>query len=98
MHFPAEWSKLGMIPTNDYLSEVIRLYKPGNEDASEHDRNGFFHFWLKRNPTKEQLLKLIELSFLDPDQMMASDVRNYISKAAECDAEIKQILRKGGAV
>ena len=98
MHFPSKWMELEMVPPDEYVNESIRTYEPGNENASEHDRNGCFHYWLKRNPNKEQLRKLVELSFLDPDQDMAGDVRSHISKAASCDAEIAQLLRRGGAV
>lgn len=88
MEFPKEWVSLGMLPV-DLLDHLIACYLPGNEASSEHDRNGAFHWWLNKSPDREVLLKLIELSFLDPDQIMASDVRRYIFASPHADEELK---------
>ena len=54
MNFPDEWESLGMIP--EELCEIqLAGYKSGHEDASEHDRNGAFHWWLKQEPTEDVL-------------------------------------------
>ena len=79
MKFPKEWMEWEMIP-DELASIQIEGYEPGHEDASEHDRNGAFHWWLKRYPSNEQLEKLTKLARLDPDQAMASDVREHIDK------------------
>ena len=80
MKFPKEWLEWEMIP--DELARMqVERYEPGHEKGSEHDRNGAFHWWLKRSPDNVQLDKLEKLSFLDPDQIMAADVRKYIAKA-----------------
>ncbi len=92
MHFPPEWQEFGMLPSSAWISEAIGTYEPGNENASEHDRNGAFHYWLKQCPSKEQLRILVRLSFLDPDQVMADDVRRYIAEAGTCDDEIRRFL------
>lgn len=92
MHYPKEWIQWGML-TDELLKGQAAEYEPGDEQAAEHYRNGAFHWWLKRNPTKEQLKKLIALTFLDPDLMMAEDVRGYIAKANNCDDEIRELLK-----
>ena len=91
MHFPDEWAAWEMIP-DEWLIGAMASYQPGMEDASEHDRNGAFHWWLRSHPTLEQLAQLWQLSLLDPDQDMAQDVRNHIrqslnySEAVELEA------------
>jgi len=88
MLFPKEWVEWDMLP--DELMEIqIKGYEPGHEDASEHDRNGAFHWWLKRNPTKEQLTKLLKLTYLDPDPLMGKDIRSYIRKSNNYTSDIE---------
>lgn len=82
MKFPKEWMEWNMIP-KDLADMQVNNYSPGHENASEHDRNGAFHWWLKRNPTKVQLEQLLELTYLDPDPIMAEDARKYIITAIE---------------
>ena|SRR3569623_1587020 len=91
--FPPEWVEWGMYP--DQLAAVqLAGYEPGNEDSPEHDRNGAFHWWLKNNEiTKEQLIKLVKLSYLDPDTNVGKDVRNYLLKANKCDEEIRRLIK-----
>lgn len=87
MQFPQEWVIWNMYP--DELSDTqLKGYEPGHEKSSEHDRNGAFHWWLRRNPDKDILMKLLKLSSLDPDQDMATDVRSYICQANNADEEI----------
>ena len=62
MHYPKEWQEWNMLPDKDYLIELILLYEPGNENASEHDRNGVFHWWLRQEPEEDTLLKLTKLT------------------------------------
>lgn len=66
----------------------IAGYRAGHEEAPEHDRNGAFHWWLRQNPDKSTLMKLVELTFLDPDQIMAEDVRSFIAKSQNADADV----------
>ena len=94
MHVPKEWTEWNMLPEESYLEELISTYEPGMEDASEHDRNGFFHWWLKKEPTEEQLLKLAKLTNLDPDDSMSKDVQSYIIKANNCSNKVAAILKK----
>ncbi len=94
MSFPPLWRELDMID-QDYVLECIARYRPGHEDASEHDRHSLFQFWLKREPTKTTLLNLAKLSFVDPDQQMAASVRSDILRSANCDAEVESFLRSG---
>lgn len=91
MEFPKEWLEWKMIP--DELAEIqLKNYKPGHENGSEHDRNGAFHWWLKRNPSKEHLINLVRLSFLDPDPIMSSDVRKYLVNARFCDQDVINLI------
>lgn len=80
MNFPTEWEEWGMIP-NEWLEGAIQSYEPGMENASEHDRNGAFHWWLKRSPSEAQLIVLAKLANLDPDPPMAEFVKEQICKA-----------------
>jgi len=92
MQFPGEWVKWGMLPEH-YLQLVVHRYEPGHEDGSEHDRNGAFHWWLRQNPSEEQLLKLAQLTWLDPDQIMGADVRTHIGRAKHCSAAVTRWLQ-----
>lgn len=85
MSFPKEWDSLGMYPDELFQWQVSQ-YQVGHEDASEHDRNGAFHWWLKRNPTRSQLEQLLKLAILDPDAHLRADVVRYIRAAAAFDA------------
>ncbi len=96
MGYPEEWVLWGML-SEDILRIQMSEYEPGSEAASEHYRNGAFHFWLQQKPSKEALIKLAKLSFLDPDQLMAEWLRNdYIAKAESADEEVLSLLRKSG--
>ena len=97
MQFPEEWRTLNMIPDDEWLSEAVRLYRPGHEDGSEHDRYGAFQFWLRRYPSKDQLMNLVKLSFLDPDPPMASAVRNDVSESPNCDGDVIALIESGNA-
>jgi hypothetical protein len=101
MHFPREWLDWDMYP-DELFGAQLKLYKRGDERASEHDRNGAFHWWLLTNPegqskrkapSKAQLKRLVKLTFLDPDKGMAADVRTYIAKAEECDQELLDMMK-----
>ena len=88
MEFPDEWQAWGMIP-EAWLRGAMSSYEPGMERASEHDRNGAFHWWLRSEPSTEQLAVLWKLSLLDPDQIMAEDVRGYIRSSKDYRTEIE---------
>ncbi len=95
MRYPREWVEWEMLP-GALVDGQIANYEPGNENASEHFRNGAFHYWLKQNPSKEILIKLVKLSFLDPDAPMAKWLReDCIAKAANVDDEILVLLKNG---
>ncbi len=93
MEFPEEWISLGMLPV-DLIDQLIAGYVPGNEMASEHDRNGVFHWWLEQSPDRGVLAKLIRLSLVDPDQIMATDVRRHILASAHADDELRSLANK----
>ena len=80
MRFPPEWEEWGLYPDELFL-EQLKLYRAGDEAGSEHDRNGAFHWWLKREPGLKVLEQLLQLAMLDGDQVMAADARRYIDQA-----------------
>lgn len=80
MQFPKEWELFEMYP--EKLATIqLNGYQHGHEAASEHDRCGAFHWWLKQEPSEQQLIYLMRLACLDPDPLMGADIRNYIAKA-----------------
>ena len=79
----------------EYLSLCTTRYRPGRGDSSEHDRHGLFQYWLKREPSKETLLDLVRLSFVDPDESMTASVRAAILRSKNCDAEAQRLVRSG---
>jgi hypothetical protein len=87
MNFPTEWDRFSMYPDELFQSQVTR-YQVGHEEASEHDRNGAFHWWLRRGPDRDQLEKLLRLTFLDPDPALGADVRDYIRRNAAFDSQL----------
>ena len=96
MRYPKEWVLWDMLPEEVVCAQFAE-YGPGSERASEHYRNGAFHFWLRQKPSKEILIKLVQLSFLDPDPLMAEWLRNdYIAKADNADDEVLSLLRRSG--
>ena len=96
MEFPPLWRELDMADP-EYLAECIARYRPGHEESSEHDRHGLFQYWLKREPAKETLLKLVRLSFVDPDKGMAASVRAEILRSKNCNEEVAELVRTGPA-
>ena len=95
MQYPREWLEWDMLP--DELIDGQRAeYKPGSEQVSERYRSAAFHFWLRRKPDKEILLKLIKLSYFDPDPLMSYSLRkDHIATAENADdEEVAQALRQ----
>lgn len=80
MQFPSEWLTLDMYPMV-LFSEQMRIYEKGDEEGSEHYRYGAFHWWLKNHPTAIQLSNLLQLTYLDKDELMAGDARSHIINA-----------------
>ena len=93
MHFPTEWKKWGMYPP-DLFRWQLGGYIPGHEAGAEHDRNGAFHWWLKRSLTRTQLQKLLRLAALDPDPALGSDIRRYIQDSHLFDDEVAALDRQ----
>lgn len=92
MRFPAEWDALGMYPDDLFLWQLSG-YVPGHEQGAEHDRNGAFHWWLRRHPSKLELLNLVCLAALDPDPTLGNDLRQYLCKAKCFDADVASLDR-----
>lgn len=80
MNFPPEWESWGLCP-DELFQGQLGMYRPGDERGSEHDRNGAFHWWLKRSPSKAILEKLLLLADKDSDPVMAGDIRQRILRA-----------------
>ncbi|MDK9363398.1 hypothetical protein [Lelliottia wanjuensis] len=94
MHFPIEWITFNLYPDVLFKNQ-INLYREDNdEESSEHYRNGAFHWWIRRNPDKDTLIKLINLTFLDLEQLMADDVRSYIIKCEAFDNDLKELMKE----
>ncbi len=80
MCFPPEWEAFDMYPEELAVIQISG-YQPGHESASEHDRCGAFHWWLKKEPAEPELKKLMCLASIDPDKLMGEDIRTYIQKS-----------------
>jgi len=74
MNFPREWLEWDMLP-DIVLESQMNEYEPGHEYSSEHNRNGVFQYWLRGDANEEQLIKLVKLSKLDPDNTMCKYLR-----------------------
>jgi hypothetical protein len=77
MRFPPEWEALGMYPQELFELQAGR-YEPGHERGSEHDRNGAFHWWLRRGPSRREVENLRRLASVDPDRALGEDMRRYL--------------------
>jgi len=93
MKFPLEWFSWGMYP-DELFEWQVSGYSPGHEDGSEHDRNGAFHWWLRRSPTQDELDKLLRLAALDPDPLLGNDVRKYIRQASNFNEKLSVLERE----
>ncbi|EIV4795769.1 hypothetical protein L8252_004999, partial [Salmonella enterica] len=72
-------------------------YEVGHEDSSDHDRNGAFHWWLKKKPSKDELMKLVRLvrlALIDPDQFLSEDIIRYIKKSSHFDRDVDALIEK----
>jgi len=93
LHFPKEWLEWRMYPDEMFLAHR-KEFQPGDESGSENNRNRTFHYWLSSELTEEQLIQLVKLSLLDPDPLMAENVRNHIKKHKNCTPNIKKLLQQ----
>lgn len=87
MGFPHEWLSSGMY-VDDLFAWQLAGYVPGHEEGAEHDRNGAFHWWLRKNPDKPHLSRLLHLAASDPDPLLGLDVLSYIEKSPQYDDEL----------
>ena len=95
MQYPREWREWDMLP-DELIDAQMAEYQPGCEQATERFRNAAFHFWLQKRPDKYTLLKLIKLSYLDPDPLMSYELRKGgIANAENADdKDVAQALRQ----
>ena len=94
MQYPREWLEWDMLP-DELVDLQMTEYQPGSEHASGRYRNAAFHFWLRKRPGKEILLKLIKLSYLDPDPLASYTFRKeHIANAENSDEEVAQALKQ----
>ena len=92
MRYPREWVEWDMLP-DELINRQLAEYEPGS--ASERYRNEAFHFWLRGRPSKDILLKLIRLSYFDPNPLMAYCLRkDYIANAENAVEEVSEALRQ----
>ncbi len=94
MRYPREWLVWDMLP-DELINRQLAEYAHSSEQAAKRYRNAAFHFWLLKTPGKEILLKLIKLSYLDPDPLMSYVLRKeHIAHAENADdEEVAQALR-----
>ena len=93
LHFPKEWLEWKMYPDSLFF-EHRKQFQPGNESDSENERSETFHHWLSKELTEDQILKLVNLSQLDPDPTMAKDIQNHIDKHKNCTPKVKKLLEQ----
>lgn len=95
MQYPREWLEWHMLP-DELINGQLAEYAPGSEQAAVRYRNAAFHFWLQSRPSKDILLKLIKLSYLDPDPLISYVLRKeHIASAENADdEEVMQALRQ----
>jgi len=94
MQYPREWLEWDMLP-DELIDAQIAEYQRGGEQDSLHYRNAAFHFWLRKRPGKEILLKLIKLSYLDPDPLASYAFRkDYLANVENTDEDVAQALRQ----
>ena len=94
MQYPREWVEWDLLP-DELINGQVTEYQSGSERAAERYRNEAFHFWLRTRPSKDILLKLIRLSYLDPDPLMSYCLRkDHIAKAENVDEEVARVLRQ----
>lgn len=92
MRYPREWVEWGMLP-DELIRDQLAEYKRGS--AAERCRNEAFHFWLRGRPSKDILLRLIRLSYLDPNPLMGYCLRkDHIARAENVDEEVARTLRQ----
>ena len=79
MKYPSEWMEWDMFP-HELFNIQISNYEVGHERSSEHYRAGAFSWWIENSPSKEKLLCLVKLSYLDPDPLMGGSIREELDK------------------
>lgn len=95
MQYPREWLEWEMLP-DELIDAQMAEYASSRDPGAEHYRNAAFHYWLQKNPDKETLLKLIRLSYFDPNPLMSYVLRkDHIANAEHADdREVAQALRQ----
>ena len=93
LQFPKEWLAWKMYPDELFL-EHRKQFQPGNESDSENERSETFHYWLSRELSEGHFIKLLKLSTLDPDPLMAEKIQDHIRKHKNCPPKVKQLLEQ----
>lgn len=94
MQYPREWQVWNMLP-DDLIDAQMAEYRPGDERDAARYRNAAFHYWLQTEPGKDMLLKLIRLSYLDPDPLGSYAFRkDYIASLPMDDEDVAYALRQ----
>jgi hypothetical protein len=90
LRFPSEWMLLDMYP-DELFEWQLASFNEEHEESPEHDRNGAFHWWLRREPKRNELENLLWLASIDSDPFLSIDIRQYIRKAKNFDATLAKI-------
>ena len=94
MQYPREWREWDMLP-DELIDAQMAEYQSRNEQNAGRYRNAAFHFWLQQGPGKEILLKLIRLSYLDPDPLASYAFRKeHLANTENTDEDVAQVLRQ----
>lgn len=97
LDFPQEWLSWEMYPDEMFVAHK-QQFQPGDESDSENERNETFHYWLSRELDEEQLRKLVQLSQLDPDPVMAENIQDHIQNHKNCTPSVKELLNASGII
>lgn len=82
-----------MFPKELFEMQVADLDAISN-GGGEHYRYGAFQWWITRVPSQDQVCKLIALTFLDADQVMAAAARmDMLEKLDGLSENLKILLR-----
>jgi len=90
--YPGQWLEFEMYPAE--LFEVqLGDFEGDFEGDGEHFRYGAFQWWIAQPMSLDQLVKLVALAYLDPDQVMASSARkDILGRVPDLPNEMRVLL------
>ena len=82
VHFPSAWHKHGLLEAGFVVQQATEFEREYGArqptGGTEHWRHGTFLYWLRSEPSAEQLAQLLEAALHDPDPPMAGGVIKQI--------------------